>query len=126
MPMAINGFRGPTDLLARAEEALQADKLSCRFFPVEPQPSADHLVLISEPAAAEHMFVVPVCIQLQAGEDMLRVWMELLDPDVTYAGLQDVLALDWPANARVYIGSSPYQLAAGVSAKLVPGALLEF
>ena len=124
MPMPINGFRGPLDLLSKAEASLQAERLSCRFLAVEPQPSADHLVLLSEPTAAEQMFVVPVCFQLQAGEDMLRVWMDLLDPDITYAGLRDTLAQDWPDGARVYVGSSAYCLAEHTSAKLLPGTLI--
>ena len=85
MPMAINAFQGPDDLLLRVEDALQAADRACRFLPVEPQPSTDHLVLLAAPDSAEHMFLVPVCIQLQA--DLLK--LQLLAKPVFLAGLQE-------------------------------------
>ena len=124
MPMAINGFRDHLDLLRQAEKALEADLQHCSFLPVDPQPSADQLVLVAAPVASEHMFLTPVCIQLQAGDDMFRLWMELCDPDITYEGLRQTLGQDWPAGARIYVGHSSQQLPEFQSAKLTPGTLI--
>ena len=116
--------RDAADAVARAEAVLDARARHCRFVAVEPQPSADYLVLLVEHVAAEHMFLIPVCIQLQAGADMIRIWMEYVDPDITFDGLRMLLGQDWPAGARVFVGTSRHPLSEYTSARLVSGTLI--
>ena len=124
MSVDVGVYKSPANFSAHVETELRASKRHCRFLVVDPQPSADYVALLAAPKSAERMFLVPVCIQLQAGADMLRIWADLLDPDITYDGFRMSLGQDWPAGARIFVGGSSCQLGEYTSARLTPGTLV--
>ena len=90
--------------------------------PVHPQPSADHVVLVCAPSWVLAQWIVPVLIQVKAG-DKVR-YVDYFVGGISCHDIRLSLGPYWVPGGQVFVGTSLAALPDGELVHVLPGTLI--
>ena len=120
----LQSVRNSADLIAQAEEELEAYSHGLRLLEVTPQPHAGAVVLLSVPHSRLRAAQVPVCIQLHLRSDPERYWLDYLDEEIRGDDVRGAIGPEWDPGMHVFVAGSCKPLGPSETCTLHPGILI--